>query len=519
MLSEVFKSILPHIEPTSADDKVLKVLITGGGPVALTFALELDELLGSKAFITICDGRWTESHGQMQWKTGEHGNARRQQVVTIQSRQFLQLPAEAQERIFSEGKYSVMWPAGPDSVNNIPPRNVRIAHFESRLLELVDEKRDRIRLLPIHYEVDDPKISLNDYHVLAICEGAQSRTREYFENKFGAGDKSMYSVNDEQVQDVVLGLRVVSELPDPMSVMLTVAQNRFLLNTLHGEGFLYMRLSDEEAEEVTGIDVQHKIFSECIQSRPCLMERSEHGEFTCGTHGTLFLPALRGDASQLWSQIEEGLKLFGVREENLSAVTAFRLSMVHRARFSALVRPPVNEHHGTYAFLLGDAANAIHFWPGRGLNAGMASAFSLARCLAARWNGAHLRDADFTRHEANMAMLQYRHKSRAWRAMVVVDDTGTEVPIKAKIAAALDGDHRGTTDEKSELVDTLMKRLDLVQRRLGKRIGKLPSLKVLEGHVDKLSVSTLRVLVESGPWDTMATGGEEVDIDWLLRPE
>ena len=72
----------------------------------------------------------------------------------------------------------------------------------------------------------------------------------------------------------------------------------------------------------------------------------------------------------------------------------------------------------------------------RGLNSGMASAISLARVLAARWNGRGLRAADLMRHEGLMAMLQYRHKTRAWRAMTVVDEAG-ETPIKERIAEAL----------------------------------------------------------------------------------
>ena len=57
------------------------------------------------------------------------------------------------------------------------------------------------------------------------------------------------SLDGKQVQDLVLGLRVKSELTDPMSVLLTVSQNRFLLNSLHGDGFLNMRLTDQEAQE------------------------------------------------------------------------------------------------------------------------------------------------------------------------------------------------------------------------------------------------------------------------------
>lgn len=141
----------------------------------------------------------------------------------------------------------------------------------------------------------------------------------------------------------MLGLRVKSGLSDPMSVLLTVAQNRFLLNSLRGEGFLNMRLTDEEAKEVVGIDPVRQVFEECIASRPCVMNRSEDGDFLCDTHSTLFLPALL-KGSALWKRAKEGLALFAVPESDLSAVTAFRLDMVQRPRFTARLHPRRPRH-------------------------------------------------------------------------------------------------------------------------------------------------------------------------------
>ena len=52
-----------------------------------------------------------------------------------------------------------------------------------------------------------------------------------------------------------------------MAVLLTVAQNRFLLNSLRGEGFLNMRLTDAETAEAIGIDPVRQVFTECIRPR------------------------------------------------------------------------------------------------------------------------------------------------------------------------------------------------------------------------------------------------------------
>ena len=376
----------PTVLTTRAIDAppVLNVTIAGGGPVGLSLALMLDDLMGEKVAVRVYEGRWTRRDGRVVWKTKAEGNTRRMQVVTIQSRQWTKLPADVQQRLFGSTDHSHMWPAGPDSVDDLPPRNIRIAYVEDQLLALAGERR-RITLVPERFDPAAAHDDLVGQHVLAICEGSRSRTREHFIDRFGAADSSQYSVDGRQVQDVVLGLRVKSDLPDPMAVLLTVAQNRFLLNSLRGEGFLNMRLTDDETSEAIGIDPVRQVFTECIQAQPCLMERGSNGAFACSTHDTYFLPALLR-TSRLWGRVEEGLRMFGIAEENLTAVTAFRLDMVARPRFTAQLFAPTATTPGTFGFLLGDAANAIHFWPGRGLNSGLASALSLARSLAG-WRG------------------------------------------------------------------------------------------------------------------------------------
>ena len=496
-----------------AQPSVLRVTITGGGPVGLSFALLLEHLLGARAAIKIYDSRWLSDAGRIVWKGPELGNVRRQQVVTLQSRQFLKLPPEVQDRLFIPGIYTEMWPKGPDSIQDLGPRNVRIAYVEDQLLALANEKQDHIELIPETFDAaaeDD----LAGQHVLAICEGGRSRTLTYFAGKFGAADSSLYSLDGEQVHDMVLGLRVKSDLPDPMAVLLTVTQNRFLLNSLRGEGFLNMRLTPQEAKEAVGIDPVRQLFTECVQAQPCLMEVRSGGDFFCAMHHALFLPALlRGSA--FWSRVQEGLQLFGVRPENLTAVTGFRLDMVQRPRFTAQLYPRTATLPGTFGFLLGDTANAIHFWPGRGLNSGLASAISLARCLAANRRGPALRDADFVRHEAVMAMLQYRHKTRAWRQMVTTDAAANTRAIKDVIAQGITEGDEGALDQKADF-DALMHRLVETRGRLAPRIDGLPDDAALRTHLKSLPAPLIHTLVVSEPWDTTNVGGEEVDVDWLL---
>ncbi len=499
-------------EPAQAG--VLRVLITGGGPVGLSLALLLDCLLGQRVAITMYDGRWFRDGDKVVWKTPEQGNVRRQQVVTIQSRQFLRLPPEVQHRLFAPGRYTEMWPAGPDSIENLGPRNIRIAYIEDTLLALANEKPDTIRLMPERFDAATAHGEIAGQHVLAICEGGRSSTLEHFASKFGACDSSMYALGDKQVQDMVLGLRVKSDLPDPMAVLLTVAQNRFLLNSLRGEGFLNMRLTEQETAEAVGIDPAKRTFTECIQSSPCLLELRGNREFYCAGHGALFLPALVKE-SGLWTRVQEGLQLFGVRPENLTAVTGFRLDMVQRPRFTAQLFPRMGTTPGTFGVLLGDAANAIHFWPGRGLNSGLASVISLARCLAGTRPGSSLRDADFLRHEAVMAMLQYRHKSRAWRQMVTTDADGNACAIKDMIAQGITEGEQGRFDKDADLRQ-LVERMSRIRSRLAPRIDGMPDDAALRAHLSQLPGEMLHTLLVSEPWDSGSVGGEEVDVEWLL---
>ncbi|MGW7514405.1 FHA domain-containing protein [Streptomyces sp. NPDC054796] len=511
-------SVLQALTPPPAEEPVpvLRVTVSGGGPVGLAFALLLESLLGAQVALTVYDGRWTRAGGRVVWKDEKQGNVRRQQVVTVQSRQYLNLPEEVRARLFRSGTYTEMWPSGPDSVRGYQPRNIRIAYVEDTLLEMANEKPDRIRLVPERFDPAEHGQRAASDHVLAICEGSRSRTREHFAEKFGRADKSIYSLEGEHLQDVVLGLRVRSGLPDPMSVLLTVAQNRFLLNSQHGEGFLNMRLTDEEAREVVGIDPVRQVFEECVASRPCVMNRDEDGDFRCDTHSTLFLPALL-KGSALWRRVMEGLRLFAVPEPDLTAVTAFRLDMVQRPRFTARLHPRTPAGPGTYGFLLGDAANAIHFWPGRGLNSGLGSAVSLARSLSGTWRGRPFRDADFVRHEAAMSMLQYRHKSRAWNSMITTDENGTTRAIKELIQQGITESAEGSPDRQADL-EALMGQLRAIRARLAPRLPGTPDDATLLKHLSALDGRTLHTLVRSGAWDTQTVGGEEVDID-IFYPE
>ena len=142
---------------TSVSRPALRVTVTGGGPVGLSFALLLEHLMGPRVSIKVYDSRWLQDGDRVAWKTADQGNVRRQQVVTIQSRQFLKLPPEVQERLFVPGAYSEMWPQGPDSIQDLGPRNVRIAYVEDQLLAIANDRPDRIQLIPERFDPPRPR--------------------------------------------------------------------------------------------------------------------------------------------------------------------------------------------------------------------------------------------------------------------------------------------------------------------------------------------------------------------------
>ena len=439
-----------------------------------------------------------------------------QQVVTIQSRQYVKLPPEVQQRLFVPGAYTEMWPSGPDSVQDLGPRNIRIAYVEDQLLAIANDKPDHIQLIPERFDPAGEGRDVAGQHVLAICEGSRSRTLEYFAGKFGTGDSSMYALDGRQVQDMVLGLRVKSELPDPMAVLLTVAQNRFLLNSLHGEGFLNMRLTDQETSEAVGIDPVKRVFTECIQASPCLMELRADREFYCSAHQALFLPAL----VQRVGPVAAGAgRTAAVRRSAGEPHRGNRLPAGHGAA-AALHRPAVSED--------GDGAGDVRV-PARrrgqrdsllaGTRAQQRTGLGhLAGAVPVRRPGAAtpLRDADFLRHEAVMAMLQYRHKSRAWRQMVTTDAAGDVRAIKDEIARGIAEGGRRAFDKKADL-NTLMKLLVQIRSRLAPRLDGLPDDATLRAHLERIPGPMLHTLLVSEAWDTGNVGGEEVDVEWLLE--
>lgn len=502
----------PIAVPAVARPRRLRVTVAGGGPVGLAFALSLNDLLGASVDLTVHDGRWTDRSGSLAWKGEGEGNRRRDQVVTLQSGVCRDLPRTVERALFGSGDYSVVWPHGRNSPREYGrPRNIRIRDVEDRLLDLA--RVSKIRLIPERYEPRGRELGCD---VLAICDGAASPTRERFTTAFGMPDPTPYLVDGRLAEDMILSLGVTTTIDPTLAVVLTVAQSRFLLNAHRGRGVLNVRLTREEASELAMIDLDGRKAAKCFPVCGCALSRVEfapgRGAYVCARHRTTLKAALE-PASPLWRRVREGLRMFDIAATDVHAVTVFCSSMMQRSRFTAELVPPGNAGGGTFGFLLGDASGPIHVWPGRGLNHGLSTGVSLARCLKEKWRGGLLRHADFARHEANMHMLQYRHKDRAWRAMVRFGEDG-----RARLIADLmqDALHR-PLPRRRDMVAVFIDRLMSVTTRLAGRIETLPGESALRSRLEAMSDETLAMLVGSGAWETLASGGEEVDVTRLFR--
>jgi len=474
------------------------ILVVGGGPAGLAFAAALHELAGERVSITLSDGRWARDGEGVRWRDKSEGVNRRRQVVTIQSSVFRRLPPAVTSAMFPPRGYQEVWPLGRESPARLGyPRNVRICDLEDRLLALV-----RAQGLKTRAETVDPaRLPLGPWDLIVIADGARSRTREHFAYAFGRADETSYSFYGQPLVDVALGVPVRVARSDSAAVLLTVAQQRFLYNGLDGAGFLYMRLTDAEAAEARD-GLAHL--------------RLDAGALVAVRQPLSPFARLRGwtargvPASRLRERLQEGLKLFDARPLDGEAPILFNLGMTRRGAFSAELTPPGSPRR-TFGALIGDAAGAMHFWPGRGLNRGLSSAYALAVTVSRFRLREGLRCCDLMEFEGVMAQLQSRHQDRAWRSMVQLCE-GRAAPVKAVIERAL----AGRRFDRQDLLRAMQQRLAEIASRLSGRLPNALDLGEACAAVESVDAETLAVLVGAGPWETVASGGREVDVDASL---
>lgn len=119
----------------------LVVVVSGGGPVGLTFSLHLTMMMGNKVKIMIYEGRWfVDQDGKTRWQGEESGKTRRDQVVTLQDHVIDQMPKYVRDGLFKNFDENV-WPTS---------RNIPIREVEDRLFDLIQPfvQSGQVELIP-----------------------------------------------------------------------------------------------------------------------------------------------------------------------------------------------------------------------------------------------------------------------------------------------------------------------------------------------------------------------------------
>ena len=209
--------------------------------------------MGPRVAIRVYNGRWKQDGRPGGVEGHAEGNVRRQQVVTIQSRQYLKLPAEVQDHLFTPGSLHRDVAEGPGL-----DRRRRPAQHPDRLHRGSAARPGERASGPASSwsrairRGGGPRRDRRAARARDLRGQPLAHPRAFQAASSAPPTHPCTGSTASSSHDMVLGLRVKSELPDPMAVLLTVAQNRFLLNSLHGEGFLNMRLTDAEAKEAVG---------------------------------------------------------------------------------------------------------------------------------------------------------------------------------------------------------------------------------------------------------------------------
>jgi len=285
---------------------------------------------------------------------------------------------------------------------------------------------------------------------------------------------------------------VPAPLPQATNILLTVSQTRYLLNSHKGErGFLNLRLEESEWEEL---------------AKEGRMEKRPY--------------PIAARNSMLWNVILDGLRLFDIPESSVKAIMPIEIQLTYAAYFMTEVdnfktTVPTGADRPR-AFVIGDAAFRVHFWPGRGLNSAIKGAIALAR--AAFWaydkehrDGRRLRPVnnwDFSRFEGFMAMLRAREEEGRSRPV-------TEISVEDAVQNGL-----RAKAEWPELREKFKETMTVLRGKLEDR-PDWPHAhvtdKAIEDVFTRLTPLSINCLHHSGTWPLAEMAGEEVDPRMLFQ--
>jgi 2-polyprenyl-6-methoxyphenol hydroxylase-like FAD-dependent oxidoreductase len=343
----------------------LIVVVSGGGPVGLTFSLNLAMMMGEHVKIIIYEGRWfVDEHGIIRWRGKEQDNTRREQVVTLQDHVIEQMPSYIRQGLFQNINERV-WPTS---------KNIPIQEVEDRLFDLIQPfvQNDKVELIPeelneksehiikgkyFHYFIEIfriSKICIGNFDVLVGADGSNSFVRRYWAIPTeSTGIEYACGVAYNIPEDVPESDK---PLDQALNCILTISQTRYLVNSSKShQGFLNIRLKEVEYEELKRFQSHRNRPLDLLDYNDCPQS-----------------PAL--------SIVRQGLEYFKIAPKYVYRIATIVINVRRAINFVKNHKFEINKEQSTkLACLVGDSALNVHFWPGRGMNSGMKAAMALAR--------------------------------------------------------------------------------------------------------------------------------------------
>ncbi|CAF4027052.1 unnamed protein product [Adineta steineri] len=333
----------------------LIILVSGGGPVGMTFALSLSTMMKNHAKIYVYEGRWyTDGDGKIKWKGEEQGRNRRDQVVTLQDHVIHQLPEFMQVGLFTNINERV-WPTS---------RNIPIREVEDRLLVLAEPfvESEQIVLVPENLSEKSDHFINGQFDLLIGTDGVGSFVRNHCKigldraaNEYACG--VAYNIPVEVSPDE-------EPLHQALNCILTIGQTRYLVNSSASRrGYMNIRLTPTEY-----VELKEQLKNNQRNERVNLLNFKKYSN------------------SPVWSMIRQGLDYFKIPQKFVFRVIPIEINVQHATsvvkEFEFTLNNDTQRTKKIPVCLAGDAAMAVHFWPGRGMNSGIKAAIALSRNIA-----------------------------------------------------------------------------------------------------------------------------------------